>query len=243
MNTPPPKGGGFRLRLKAGSVRHAADSGHLEVVIRLRRHLVFDVLHPDLVSDIAAARDPVAPRPQVLTPVAFTQNAELAQRMPVLRHPHHMILAVPNGMAAALVRSIQPLYALIPRDPTPPKGVGFPDPLSGTLNAWFDQPGRSLTAGNVGLLLGSLSAGLLGDRLGSKPVLIGCVAVFGVFSLVTAFAGSPLQLAAVQFLTGLGLGGGIPLAIALASDFAPPMADIADTSQAHCLYYLGERYA
>ena len=25
VNTPPPKGGGFRLRLKAGSVRHAAD--------------------------------------------------------------------------------------------------------------------------------------------------------------------------------------------------------------------------
>ena len=27
VNTPPPKGGGFRLRLKAGSVRHAADFG------------------------------------------------------------------------------------------------------------------------------------------------------------------------------------------------------------------------
>ena len=43
VNTPPPKGGGFRLRLKAGSVRHAADSGHLEIIIRLRWRLVFDV--------------------------------------------------------------------------------------------------------------------------------------------------------------------------------------------------------
>ena len=66
VHTPPPKGGGFRPRLKAGSVRHAADSGHLEVVIRLRRRLVFDVLHPDLVSDVTAARYPGAPRPQVL---------------------------------------------------------------------------------------------------------------------------------------------------------------------------------
>ena len=33
-----------------------------------------------------------------------------------------------------------------------------------------------------------------------------------------------MQLAGLRFLTGLGLGGGIPLAIALASDFAPPMA-------------------
>jgi hypothetical protein len=70
VNAPPPKGDGFGLRLEAGSVRHGADSGHLEVVIRFWRHLVFDILHPDLVSDVATARDPVAPRPQVLTPVA-----------------------------------------------------------------------------------------------------------------------------------------------------------------------------
>ena len=49
------------------------------------------------------------------------------------------------------------------------------------------------------------------------------VAAFGVFSLLSAFVGSLLQMASLRFLTGLGLGGGIPLAIALASDFAPPM--------------------
>ena len=95
------------------------------------------------------------------------------------------------------------------------------------VDAWRVPPSvfsQALTAGNVGLLLGSLCAGLLGDRLGRKPVLIGCVLAFGIFSLVTAFAGSPLQLAGARFLTGLGLGGGIPLTIALASDFAPPMA-------------------
>jgi AAHS family 4-hydroxybenzoate transporter-like MFS transporter len=59
--------------------------------------------------------------------------------------------------------------------------------------------------------------------VGRKPVLIGCVIVFGLFSLLSALVSSPLQLAGLRFLTGLGLGGGIPLAIALASDFAPPM--------------------
>jgi AAHS family 4-hydroxybenzoate transporter-like MFS transporter len=58
-----------------------------------------------------------------------------------------------------------------------------------------------LTSGNVGLLLGSLFAGLLGDRLGRKPVLIGCAVVFGLFSLISAFASSPLYLAAVRFPT------------------------------------------
>ena len=83
---------------------------------------------------------------------------------------------------------------------------------------------RTLAAGNFGLLLGSLGAGLLGDRLGRKPVLIGSVAAFGLFSLLTAFAASPAQLAGLRFLTGLGLGGGIPVAITLAADFAPEMA-------------------
>jgi AAHS family 4-hydroxybenzoate transporter-like MFS transporter len=79
----------------------------------------------------------------------------------------------------------------------------------------------AITAGSVGLLLGALVAGLLGDRLGRKPVLIGCVALFGGFSLLTALSTGLTGLAALRFLTGLGLGGGIPIAIALATDHAP----------------------
>src|SRR3984957_16471189 len=41
----------------------------------------------------------------------------------------------------------------------------------------------ALAMGNVGLLLGSLGCGVLGDRLGRKPGLMGAVAVFGLTSL------------------------------------------------------------
>jgi MFS transporter, AAHS family, 4-hydroxybenzoate transporter len=95
------------------------------------------------------------------------------------------------------------------------------------VDAWRVAPSvftQALMAGNVGLLLGSIGAGLLGDRVGRKPMLICCVTVFGVFSLLSALVGSPSQLARLRLLTGLGLGGGIPLAIALVSDFAPPAA-------------------
>jgi AAHS family 4-hydroxybenzoate transporter-like MFS transporter len=100
--------------------------------------------------------------------------------------------------------------------------VGYAIPS--LVDAWKIEPSvftQVLTAGNVGLVLGSLCAGLLGDRLGRKPILISCVVEFGVFSVFSAFASSPSQLERVRLLTGLGLGGALPLAVALASDFAP----------------------
>jgi MFS transporter, AAHS family, 4-hydroxybenzoate transporter len=95
------------------------------------------------------------------------------------------------------------------------------------VDAWrVDPPAftQALVAGNVGLVLGSAGAGLLGDRAGRRPALICCVTVFGVFSLLSGLVDSPMQLAGLRFLTGLGLGGGIPLAVALVSDLAPPTA-------------------
>ncbi len=51
----------------------------------------------------------------------------------VLRDPDQMIFAVPNCVAAAFVRfHVDNLHGRRV-NPMPPKGVGFPDPLSGTL--------------------------------------------------------------------------------------------------------------
>jgi AAHS family 4-hydroxybenzoate transporter-like MFS transporter len=95
------------------------------------------------------------------------------------------------------------------------------------VDAWRAPPAaftQALAAGNIGIVLGSLIGGPLGDRLGRRPVLVGCVVLFGVFSLLSMLAASPSQLAALRLGTGLGLGGGLPMAIALASDFAPTAA-------------------
>ena len=91
--------------------------------------------------------------------------------------------------------------------------------------AWHLKPvafTAALAAGSVGLLLGSLFCGWLGDRIGRKPVLMGCVAIFGAMSVLTAFAPDTVWLTIYRFVTGLGIGGGIPTSIALLSDFAPP---------------------
>src|SRR5947209_7247332 len=70
---------------------------------------------------------------------------------------------------------------------------------------------RALTAGNVGLLVGLLGVGLLGDRVRRRPLIICCVLEFGVFSLLSALVHSPLQLEILRLLTGLGLGSVMPL--------------------------------
>jgi hypothetical protein len=66
---------------------------------------------------------------------AMLPNIPAQHRIPVLRHPNQVILAVPNGVAAALVLFHPASLHRKRRDPTPPKGVGFADPRSGTLNS------------------------------------------------------------------------------------------------------------
>lgn len=96
--------------------------------------------------------------------------------------------------------------------------------LPALARSWAKSPSDltpAVVSGGVGMLIGSLIAGPLGDARGRKPVLLACIAVFGLFSIASAFSASPASLAALRLLTGLGLGGSIPIAIALTSDYAP----------------------
>jgi AAHS family 4-hydroxybenzoate transporter-like MFS transporter len=75
--------------------------------------------------------------------------------------------------------------------------------------------------GQAGILLGVLCFGPLGDRFGRKRLVIGSALLFAVFTLLTAWTTSFDELLAFRFLTGLGLGGVAPNAVALTSEFAP----------------------
>jgi AAHS family 4-hydroxybenzoate transporter-like MFS transporter len=78
-----------------------------------------------------------------------------------------------------------------------------------------------LSSGLVGLMLGALLIAPLADRIGRRPVLLASLAMVGLFSLATAFSSDFNQLLILRFLTGLGLGGSMPNAIALTSEYAP----------------------
>ena len=63
--------------------------------------------------------------------------------------------------------------------------------------------------------------GPIADRFGRKPVLLFSVALFGLFSLFSAWAPSLQMLVALRFFTGIGIGGAMPTTVALTSDYTP----------------------
>lgn len=100
-----------------------------------------------------------------------------------------------------------------------------------TLPSLIGRPPFSLTTGEagfigsialVGMLVGSLVAGMLTDLVGRRRLFITSVTVFSTGMVLTSMAPTLDLFVAARILTCFGVGGLLPTAIALASEFARP---------------------
>jgi AAHS family 4-hydroxybenzoate transporter-like MFS transporter len=74
---------------------------------------------------------------------------------------------------------------------------------------------------SIGIMIGALSSGPIGDRIGRKPVLIASLVVLAVSSLACTQVTAVADLAMLRLITGIGIGMLLPATVALSSDYLP----------------------
>lgn len=80
------------------------------------------------------------------------------------------------------------------------------------------------SASAVGMAVGAAAAGMVADRWGRRSVVTVTLVLYGLASALSGLAPSFTLLLVFRFLTGLGLGGELPAASTLVSEFSPAKA-------------------
>jgi AAHS family 4-hydroxybenzoate transporter-like MFS transporter len=88
----------------------------------------------------------------------------------------------------------------------------------GTTRAAFSM---AVASGLAGMAIGSLSAGVLADKFGRKPVLIASILLFGSSTMLIGLSTNVLSIALIRFFAGLGIGAALPAATTLTAEFIP----------------------
>ncbi|WP_261306401.1 MFS transporter [Paenibacillus andongensis] len=83
------------------------------------------------------------------------------------------------------------------------------------------QIGLLAAINSIGMAVGALLAGSLADRYGRRMVLLGTLIIFSAASGLSALATSFVILCILRFVTGVGLGGELPVASTLVSESFP----------------------
>lgn len=73
----------------------------------------------------------------------------------------------------------------------------------------------------IGVMIGALSAGAVGDRVGRRKVMLTAIVWFSIGMALTAFAQSIFMFGLLRFMTGLGVGMIVATGGAIIAEFAP----------------------
>ncbi|WP_245645364.1 MFS transporter [Pseudonocardia acaciae] len=101
-------------------------------------------------------------------------------------------------------------------------GSVLPDLLA--YRPWGLTPAQAGQLGGLallGTLVGGVAVGTLTDVLGRRRIMLGCLVWFSVAMPLTGLAPNPEIFGLLRFVTGLGLGGVVPTAIALTIEYSP----------------------
>ena len=82
------------------------------------------------------------------------------------------------------------------------------------------QLGLLISLGFIGMGIGSLSFGPLGDRLGRRPILLAALTLDGIGLLWSGVAGSAMELGIARLLTGIGVGGVLTVVTVITSEYS-----------------------
>ncbi|VFR29409.1 Niacin transporter NiaP [plant metagenome] len=100
--------------------------------------------------------------------------------------------------------------------------IGFSAPsIAKTFGLTIPQALQTGTLFFVGMLIGAFAFGRLADRIGRRPVLMIAVIIDAVAGVASAFAPEFAWLLFLRFLTGVGVGGTLPVDYTMMAEFLP----------------------
>ncbi len=73
----------------------------------------------------------------------------------------------------------------------------------------------------IGMLVGGLTWGVIGDKLGRRFALLACIALYSVANVISGLVVSVEQYAVMRFIAGFGLAGELGAGITLVSEILP----------------------
>ena len=97
----------------------------------------------------------------------------------------------------------------------------------------------AVATGLAGMALGSLTAGVIADKIGRKPVLVCSLLLFGVSTMLIGQAPDVQAIAQIRFFAGLGIGAALPAATTMIAEYTPHRLRTMAVTTAIVCYPLG----
>ncbi|WP_416408714.1 MFS transporter [Agrobacterium rosae] len=136
-------------------------------------------------------------------------------------------ITVEDGIRAAGVGAFQKrlfvIFGLVwAADAMQVLAIGFSAPsIAVSFGVTVPQALQTGTLFFLGMLIGAFVFGRLADRIGRRPVLFIAIILDAIFGVASAFAPDLQWLLVARFLTGLGVGGTLPVDYAMMAEFLP----------------------